>query len=137
MKRTVFLLFAVGSVFAQELLKEGKLLTGAFVGPRSEPLPVLIGLERSKCTLYAVAVPGDVKRVWIKPRRLYCEGKVEEVSGFVTDGGGVLGLACNTIPCFLEKGTQVKVFLEKESGKMSLEAMAKELAKEWDRFKER
>ncbi len=114
MKKTaVFLLLAIGSVFAGELLKSGELLTGLEIGRKSEPLPVLIGLKESRCTVYAVAVPGNAKRVWIKPEKLYCKEKVEKVRGFVTDKEGVLGLACSSIPCSLEKGTQVKVFLER------------------------
>ena len=129
------LLLAAGSVFAGELLKEGRLLTGAFVGPKSEPLPLLIELEEPGCTLYAVAVLGDVKRVWIRPERLYCGERRERVRGFVTDGEGVLGLACDTLPCFLEKGTRVRVFLEKESRVLSLENMAEDLAEAWRRIR--
>lgn len=103
-----------GSVFARELLVDGKLLTGVEIGQRSEPLPLLIELEGSECTVYAVAVPGDAKRVWIRPEKLYCGRETAQVRGFVTDSSGVLGIRCSSSPCFLEKGTQVKVFLERE-----------------------
>ena len=114
MKKAVLFLLSAGCVFSQELLVGGKLLTGVEIGQKSEPLPLLIELEGLECTVYAVAVPGDAKRVWIKPEKLYCKEKVEKVRGFVTDKEGVLGLACSSIPCPLEKGTQVKVFLERK-----------------------
>jgi len=114
----IFLLFA-GFSLAGELLEDGKLLTGVEIGQKAEPLPLLIGIEGSGCTVYAVAVPGDAKRVWIKPERLYCGDGVKEVEGFVTDGDGVLGLKCVSIPCFLSRGTQVKVFLEKKNKRLS------------------
>ena len=114
MSKVLFSFLLAGSVFAGELLKEGELLTGLEIGRKSEPLPVLIGLKESRCTVYAVAVPGDAKRVWIRPEKLYCGDKKERVKGFVTDGAGILGLGCSSSPCLLEKGTRVKVFLERE-----------------------
>ena len=138
MRKLILSFFLAGSVFAGELLKEGELLTGLEMGQRSEPLPVLIRLKGSGCAVYAVAVPGDAKRVWVRPEKLYCGGREERVRGFVTDEAGILGVRCDSVPCLLEKGTRVKVFLERKTGvEKALESVAEKLVREWNGLVER
>ena len=111
MRKVLVSLLLAGSVFAQEPLMDGKLLTGVEMGNKKEPLPLLVEVDKSGCVVYAVAVHGGGRRVLIRPQRIYCGKDIKTVSGFVTDEKGILGLRCGRKSCILEKGTKVKVFI--------------------------